>query len=310
MASNMFLRAADRAAPGSGPGFLAANRLALAALAIGLALLYVPTVIDFIHGPWRGDRNSHGPIVLALSAWYFYFQTRRLRGQGETFQTRPAPLAGWTVLVLGLAAYVLGRSQSLALLEMGSLLPVLLGLALLLAGPAIARRYWFAFFLLLFAVPLPASIVDVITQPMKLAASWGAEHLMFALGYPVARAGVILQVGSYQLMVADACAGLNSLFTLEALGLLYMNVVRHESVFRNIALAVLIVPISYCSNVIRILILALLTYHFGDDVGQGFMHEFSGMALFLTALMLIVVVDGLLRTLSLRWDRWSGKEAA
>jgi len=145
---------------------------------------------------------------------------------------------------------------------------------------------------------------------MKLAASWGAEYLMYALGYPIARAGVILQIGPYQLMVADACAGLNSLFTLEALGLLYMNVVRHESVFRNIALALLIVPISYCSNVIRILILALLTYHLGDDVGQGFMHEFSGMALFLTALMLIVGVDTLLRGLSARWDRLRGREGA
>ncbi|OWQ93598.1 exosortase B [Roseateles aquatilis] len=306
MSRNLFARAPNRL----GPGFWAANRKALLLLAVGLLALYVPTIIDFIHGPWRGDRNSHGPIVLALSAWYFYFQTRRLVGQGEPFQPHPAPVAGWSVLVLGLAVYVLGRSQSLALLEMGSLLPVLLGLALILVGPAIARRYWFAFFLLLFAVPLPASVVDVITQPMKLAASWGAEQLMFALGYPVARAGVILQVGPYQLMVADACAGLNSLFTLEALGLLYMNVVRHESVFRNITLAILIVPISYCSNVIRILILALLTYHLGDDVGQGFMHEFSGMALFLTALMLIVVVDGLLRGLSLRWARWRGKEIA
>ncbi|WP_067068555.1 exosortase B [Roseateles chitosanitabidus] len=292
------------------PGFWAVNRVALLTLAAGLLALYVPTVVDFLHGPWRGDRNSHGPIVLALSAWYFYFQTRRLAGQGERFAPRPAPVAGWSLVLLGLAAYVLGRSQSLALLEMGSLLPVLLGFALILLGPAIARHYWFAFFLLLFAVPLPASIVDVITQPMKIAASWGAEHLMFWLGYPVARAGVILQIGPYQLMVADACAGLNSLFTLEALGLLYMNVVRHESVFRNITLAILIVPISYCSNVIRILILALLTYHLGDDVGQGFMHEFSGMALFLTALMLIVAMDGLLRALSLRLARARRSEAA
>lgn len=298
-------------APGHpGAAFWAANRIALIALAIGLVALYVPTIVDFMRGPWRGDRNSHGPIVLALSAWYFYFQTRRMARQGQSFRPRPAPLAGWTLIVLGLLGYVLGRSQSIALLEMGSLMPVLLGLALLLLGPTIARRYGFAFFLLLFAVPLPASIVDVITQPMKLAASWGAEYLMYALGYPIARAGVILQIGPYQLMVADACAGLNSLFTLEALGLLYMNVVRHESVFRNIALALLIVPISYCSNVIRILILALLTYHLGDDVGQGFMHEFSGMALFLTALMLIVGVDTLLRGLSSRWDRLRGREAA
>jgi exosortase/archaeosortase family protein len=75
-------------------------------------------------------------------------------------------------------------------------------------------------------------------------------------------------------------------------------------------LAILIVPISYSSNVIRILILALLTYHLGDDVGQGFMHEFSGMALFLTALMLIVLTDSLLRAVSLRVERRRTKEAA
>lgn len=300
MSRNVLPGDSGRVAPRFGP-FWAANRVVLILLALGLAAMYVPTIIDFMHGPWRGDRNSHGPIVLALSAWYFYFQTKRLAGQGERFEPRPAPVLGWTVLLIGAAAYVLGRSQSIALLELGSLLPVLLG---------IARRYWFAFFLLLFAVPLPASIVDVITQPMKLAASWGAEQLMYHLGYPVARSGVILQIGAYQLMVADACAGLNSLFTLEALGLLYMNVVRHESVFRNAMLAILIVPISYSSNVIRILILALLTYHLGDDVGQGFMHEFSGMALFLTALMLIVLTDSLLRAVSLRVERRRTKEAA
>lgn len=309
MSRNVFAGSPDR--PGAGfPAFWAANRWVLVALLAGLAVLYVPTIVDFIHGPWRGDRNSHGPIVLALSAWYFYFQTRRIAGQGERFEPRPAPVTGWTLVLLGLFLYVLGRSQEIALFELGSLLPVLVGLALVLLGPAIAKRYWFAFFLLLFAVPLPASIVDIITQPMKLAASWGAEHMMYAMGYPIARSGVILQIGPYQLLVADACAGLNSLFTLEALGLLYMNVVRHESVFRNITLAILIVPISYCSNVIRIIILALLTYHMGDDVGQGFMHEFSGMALFLTALMLIVLTDSLLRALSLRVRRPATREAA
>lgn len=288
--------------------FWSDNSVALLALVAGLLVMYGPTVVDFMRGPWRGDRNSHGPIVLALSAWFIYFQTRRLAAQGESFERRPSPWLGGSVLVVGLLVYVLGRSQSLPLLELGSLLFVLMGLVLIIFGGAIARRYWFSFFLLLFAVPLPASIIDVITQPMKLAASWGAEHLMYALGYPAARSGVILQIGPYQLLVADACAGLNSLFTLEALGLLYMNVVRHESVFRNMTLAVLIVPISFCSNVIRILILALLTYHMGDEVGQGFMHEFSGMALFLTALMLIIAVDGMLRGLSTRWSRWRGVE--
>lgn len=271
-----------------------------ALLVVGLLVLYAPTVFDFSQGLWRGDRNSQGPIVLALSAWYFYFQAKRLMEQGEDIRRRPAPVRGWIVLVFGLLLYVLGRSQAVPLLELGSLIPVLLGFVLINFGARIAGRFWFAFFLLIFSVPLPASIVDALTQPMKIAASVSAEQLLHMMGFPVARSGVIISIGSYQLLVADACAGLNSLFTLEALGLLYMNVVRHESVFRNIALAVFIVPISFSSNVIRIMSLALLTYYYGDEVGQGFMHEFSGMLLFLTALFLIIFADTLLRAVSSR----------
>ena len=96
------------------------------------------------------------------------------------------------------------------------------------------------------------------------------------------------------MLVADACAGLNSLFTLEALGLLYMNVMRHESAARNAVLALLIVPISFCANLLRVVVLALITYHLGDAAGQGFLHGFSGMVLFITALLLIMAVDGVL----------------
>jgi hypothetical protein len=48
------------------------------------------------------------------------------------------------------------------------------------------------------------------------------------LGYPIARDGVILSIGQYQLLVADACA-IELLFTLEAMGLLYLNINQHQS---------------------------------------------------------------------------------
>lgn len=269
----------------------------------GLAALYVPTIIDFVHGPWRGDRNSHGPIVMALSAWFFYFQAKRIQEQQLNLPRTPAPLTGGLLVAIGLSLYVLGRSQALPMFELGSLIPLLIGVVLLFFGRAIAGRFWFAFFLLFFAIPMPASIVDTLTQPMKLGVSISTVELLHAFGYPVARSGVIISIGSYQLLVADACAGLNSLFTLEALGLLYMNVMRHESVFRNITLAILIVPISFAANVTRVIILSLLTYYLGDEVGQGFLHEFSGMALFLTALFLIISTDTALRALSRRFER-------
>ena len=86
----------------------------------------------------------------------------------------------------------------------------------------------------------------------------------------------MLQLGPYQLLVANACAGLHTFFALEALGLLYMNLVRHESLLRNLLLVVLIAPIAFAANVIRVIALALITYHFGDAAGQGFLHGFAG----------------------------------
>ncbi len=153
---------------------------------------------------------------------------------------------------------------------------------------------------MIFLVPLPATMVDAITQPLKLAVSSVATTVLFAAGYPIARTGVILQIGQYQLLVADACAGLHTLFSLEAMGLLYLNVVRHTSLLRNVVLAILIVPISFIANVIRVMVLALITYHFGDEAGQGFLHGFAGLVLFMTALMFIIATDSALRWLASR----------
>lgn len=263
---------------------------------LGLLVMYLPSFIDLFNGIWNTNQQGHGPIVLAVAIWFYYYKSTLVAQAG--IPIAPAPQLGWPVLVLGCLVFIIGRSQTLYLFEIGSLILVLLGIMLLFFGKPMAKHFWFAFFFMLFMVPLPASIVEMITQPMKMAVSIASEHLLYEFGYPVARAGVILLIGQYQLLVADACAGLNSLFTLEALGLLYMNIMRHESPLRNALLAGLIIPISFAANVTRVVSLALITYHWGDEAGQGFVHDFSGMLLFVTALFLIICVDTFLRFLT------------
>src|SRR5207245_5479789 len=84
---------------------------------------------------------------------------------------------------------------------------------------------------------------------------------------------------------------LNSMFTLEALGLFYMNIVGHTSKLRNTLLVFLIVPMSFCANVVRVLILVLITYYLGDAAGQGFVHGAAGLVLFVVALVTMFAVD-------------------
>lgn len=264
----------------------------------GLVALYGPTLWSLFHGIWTSDSQGHGPIVLGVVLWLFF----RLGPEVKRQTVQPAPAWGWPLFVLGLLLYVVGRSQDILLFEVGSSILVMAALQLLFVGPSLVKLTWFPLFFMIFLVPLPSALVDAVTQPMKMAVSYCAELLMGGLGYPISRTGVILFVGQYQLLVADACAGLHTLFTLEALGLLYLNLVRHQSALRNVLLAVLIVPISFSANVIRVIVLCLVTYHLGDEAGQGFLHGFAGMVLFMAALSLIIGTDSALRV-AVRWHQ-------
>lgn len=264
----------------------------------GLAALYLPTLYDLATTIWSTEDQAHGRIVAVVCAWLFWRGRRAFAVPAEAPEDATRPGWGWALLVLALLLYLFGRSQRILSAQALSAIPALISVLLLLRGPRALRLLWFALFFMVFLVPLPAAMVDAVTQPMKLAVSSVAAGLLYELGYPVARSGVILQVGPYQLLVADACAGLHTLFTLEAMGLLYLNVVRSSSVWRNVTLALLIVPISFAANVIRVVALTLITYHLGDAAGQGFLHDFAGLALFLSALLLIMLSDTFLRWLS------------
>lgn len=259
---------------------------------LGMLAMYVPTLYDLFNGLWATEEQAHGPIMLVLATWLIYRLWPRMMEKSEG---KPSSPAGWAAFLIALLLYVLGRSQEIMLFELSSLIWMLAAILLIKRGSSAIKVMWFPLFFMLFMIPLPGTVVIVLTMPMKMAVSYVTENILYWVGYPIARNGVTLQIGQYQLLVADACAGLQTLLTLESLGLFYLNVVHHTSIFRNVALAILIVPISFIANVIRVITLTLVTYYFGDEAGQGFMHGFAGMVLFLSALILIIGVDNLLK---------------
>lgn len=268
----------------------------LGVLGLGFLLLYVPTYVTLAELIWSTDEQGHGPMILGASAWLLWSMREKLfAGPAE-----PAPRSGMALLLIGTLLYVISRSQQIIEVEGFSQIPVLMGCLLLLRGWKGVRTAWFPLFFLLFMVPLPGALVQALTLPLKAMVSYVAENILYWAGYPIGRTGVMLTIGQYQLLVADACSGLNSLFTLEALGLLYMNIMNYKSKARNVVLAIMIIPISFVSNVTRVITLVLITYYFGDEVGQGFAHNFAGMVLFSVALLLTYGFD---RLLAARFDK-------
>jgi exosortase B len=261
---------------------------------MGLSVMYVPSLYDLVKDIWTTDDQLHGPIVLGISLWLIYTNWGAMENAAKGQHTSAW---GWPLFIVGLLLYALGRSQDILIFEIGSSIWLLAGIALLMRGARALRVQAFALFFMFFMVPLPSSVVDAVTMPMKIAVSYVAEQVLYMVGYPISRTGVMLQIGQYMLLVADACAGLHTLLTLEALGLLYLHLVRRDSAFRNVTLALLIVPISFTANVTRVMALSLITYHWGDAAGQGFLHGFAGLVLFVTALLLIIGFDTALNKL-------------
>lgn len=258
-------------------------------IVIGLLALYIPTYHEVFNNLWVTEDQGHGPIVLMVIVFLFWQKREHF---SFTATDKPAPILGGLTLVFGLLCYIAGRSQDIFILDLASQIFVLSGIFLLMRGLPMLKALWFPLFFIIFMIPFP---LDSLTLPMKMAVSYVTETILFWFDYPIAREGVILQIGQYQLLVADACAGMHTLISLEALGLLYLSLVKHDSLIRNVTLAMLIIPISFTANVIRVITLTLITYYFGDEVGQGFVHGFAGFLLFFVALMFIMTVDSMLQ---------------
>ncbi len=281
-------------------------------LMLGLFGMFALTLYDLFFsvdaGLWNKDEHSHGPIMLGLAMWLMYQRWQEF--DGKTDGTASGTWLAWVMFAIGVAFYVPGRALNIIYFEVFAFLPMIIGVVALIGGWSLLNKLKFPLFFLIFMVPIPGFVLDPISHFVKLHISITVAEILWSLGYPISHTGVVLTIGQYQLLVADACAGMRTLFMLEAMGIFYLNVVRHSSMLRNVVLSLLIVPISFVANMTRVLFLALLTYHFGDEVGQGFLHGFAGIVLFVIALVLTISTDGLLRWIAEKRNKPATEGAA
>ncbi len=271
-------------------------------LLLGFLMLYAPSVSDFLakDGLWDSDDQAHGPIILLVVAYLLWdkgeFFLRELKGKTN-------PILGSLLVLLGLAMYILGRSQAVNIFEIGSSIPLMAGCILLTRGFAGLRMVWFAVLFAIFMIPLPGALVDAATGPLKHYISIISENVLYWVGYPIARTGVTIVIGQYQLLVADACSGMHSMFSLSALGFLYLYLMQYTNKLRSAFILAVILPIAFVANIIRVMILILVTYHFGDEAGQGFIHGAAGMLLFVISLILLFSFDSILGKIAVFKDK-------
>jgi exosortase B len=263
-------------------------------VAVCFLVAYVPAFKSLVDGPWQTEQEGHGPLIIAAALWLLWQSREKL----NSTPLSPAPIAGWIVLLSGLALMFLARTQGVLTVEVFSAIPVIAGCVLLLAGWTVLRVLAFPICFLFFAVPMPDWLIDAATVPLKVFISDLVTQVLYALGYPVAQNGVMIMIGSYQLMVKDACSGMNSIFALSAIGVFYVYAFRRDSKIRGLLLLAAIVPITILANFIRVFALVLIAYYGGIDALEGTLHDLTGIGLFVVAVVLLFLFDGLLSLLA------------
>jgi exosortase B len=251
---------------------------------------YTPTILSLTDGPWQTEQEGHGPLIIAASFWLVWQSREKLKAVPIV----PAPIMGWAILFFGLALMFLARTQGVLTAEALSIIPVVIGCVLIVAGWATLRVLAFPIGFLFFAVPAPDWAIDAVTVPLKVFISNMVTRVLYAAGYPIAQNGVMIMIGSYQLLVKDACSGMNSIFALSAIGVFYAYAFRWENKLRSILLLAAIIPITILANFIRVISLVLIAYYGGVDLLEGTLHDLTGIGLFVVAVVLLFLFDALL----------------
>jgi len=202
-------------------------------------------------------------------------------------------ISGIFLILFGLMILIIAKIGAEFFLQRFSLIVVLLGVVYFLCGPAYLKKLAFPILYLVFMIPLPAIIWNKIAFPMQLFGSYLTEQVVYSIGIPIYREGNVLHLAETTLEVVAACSGLRSLVTMFALSgaLAFFS---NLSTFRKWLLFFAAAPIAIFANIIRLTATAILASIYGSEVAHGFLHDFSGILIFVLGLSMLVGVNALL----------------
>lgn len=252
--------------------------LSVLVLAGLVGLLFFQTFLRLMEEWDSNIYYSHGYLMLPLALWLVW----RKREEIKALPVAPS-WKGLPLLLMGLLLYVIGVRADILFAQGLAFLVVLAGTVATLAGMTVLKACLFPIGILGFMLPLPYLLLDPIGFPMKQFAASSSAGLLQAAGVPIVPDGVYLYLPGYTLVVEDICNGLRSLISMTMVGTVMAYILLPSNVDRWI-LVLLSIPISLVANIVRILLTALLGYYVSDQLAQGFLHELSGLFVFLVSL--------------------------
>ena len=259
----------------------------LVSLLAPLAALWVgyPAGMEWLIGHWNSEEYSHAFLIPVVGAYMALLSQSPAGESPKGSRVWGVPLLSLGVLMLLLAHY--GMMVSLYGF---SLLTMVYGLFLGLAGWDAAKRNLPALGLLMFMVPMPTQMFNSMSSSLQLVSSSLGAAMIELAGITVHLEGNVIDIGTMQLQVVEACSGLRYLLPLIALAYI-VAVFSGATMLRGGALLLAAIPITILMNSLRIALTAVFSEYLDVNTAEGFLHDFEGWVIFFPALGLLLLFN-------------------
>ena len=267
----------------------------IALAAVGLAAFFWIGLASLLDA-WSRAEYSHGYLIPPIALYLFLTAL----GDFDTREGGHCPrLLGISAVFFGLLVGLLGNLSGIPDVVTYGLIVCVGGLVLLAAATNI-RKSWRLLVpvaYLVFMLPLPNFLYWPLSIKLQLISSQIGVAVISFFGVPVYLDGNIIDLGAYQLQVAEACSGLRYLFPLMSFGFLFA-VLYKGPLWHKLVLFVSVLPITVLINSVRIGLVGLLVDRYGIEQAEGFLHAFEGWVIFVICLAVLYFAAFLLQHLT------------